>query len=468
MLRGVEHFYLINDNSTDGYKEILDKFNNVTLFQNDIETKNVGRQIKIYETYLRPILHETEWLMVLDLDEFLYSPQTTDLKSLISKYNEYAVIRVEWLTFGSNGNTLQPYSVVAGFTKRLDESNKDFFSHKDILKASTILFFDIHNPTVNGKKYHAPTSEFIINHYQIQSLEFYMKVKATRGDCDNWFDDQKLQRDKARFDITDKHANVIDRRLYDQNRKMINELYMLNIDESKNDVTLVITSCNRPELLKRTIESFVKQNSYPIAEILLIDDSGMIGCNETILKDFPELRIVSIYNDTNIGQIESIDKVYSYVRTKYIFHCEEDWEFLQPGFIEKSMKILEAPGNERIFTVWLRPHNCTSGHPINKNVHIDNYYELDRHFSYMAEDKLYIWGGITFNPGLRRTKDMRMLLPYTLNCESNIDKNGKPRVGEYTINKKYKEYGFYAVILDDPSGHVNHIGFGAHIVRPWE
>ena len=40
------------------------------------------------------------------------------------------------------------------------------------------------------------------------------------------------------------------------------------------EVTVVLTSCGRLDLLTRTIESFNKFNTYPITKFLLIDDSG--------------------------------------------------------------------------------------------------------------------------------------------------------------------------------------------------
>lgn len=46
------------------------------------------------------------------------------------------------------------------------------------------------------------------------------------------------------------------------------------IFSSKSNVTLVITSCNRFDLLKKTLESFSKNNTYPIKEIIIIEDSG--------------------------------------------------------------------------------------------------------------------------------------------------------------------------------------------------
>lgn len=36
----------------------------------------------------------------------------------------------------------------------------------------------------------------------------------------------------------------------------------------ENDITLVITCCNRPFLLRPTLESFMKYNTYPIKEIV--------------------------------------------------------------------------------------------------------------------------------------------------------------------------------------------------------
>jgi hypothetical protein len=54
-----------------------------------------------------------------------------------------------------------------------------------------------------------------------------------------------------------------------------------------------------------------------------------------------------------------------------------------------------------------------------------------------------------------------------MKCEKSV-KNGKEYIGEYTLNKKYADAGYYAVILDDPNGHVNHIGWNQHIVREWD
>ena len=54
LYHGVDHFYLINDNSDDNYMDIIKKYSNhITLFHNDIpDDIPEGRQVIIYEKYL--------------------------------------------------------------------------------------------------------------------------------------------------------------------------------------------------------------------------------------------------------------------------------------------------------------------------------------------------------------------------------------------------------------------------------
>jgi hypothetical protein len=475
---GAEHFYLVNDHSTDDFKAIISKYaDHVTLYDNEIETRDVGRQCLIYDKYFRPILKESKWFAILDLDEFLYNPtleNTIDLKRVFSKYEGVSQILVNWLHFGSNDHIYQPNSVVEGFMRRAPiDGTKPYFSYKTVFIGDQLVSFGVHShimksgPEIYLKYDEVQIPDLVINHYSIQSQDFFMRIKSTRGDINNWFDHQKLSRDLAYFKGYDINE-IYDDRLYLQNQAIISSVKNNKIDLSNNDVTVVLTACNRANLLDKTLKSFVKMNTYPIKELILIDDSGVIGCNDEVVEKYQgTLSIRSIYNTVNIGQIRSIDKAYSYVSTKYIFHCEEDWEFLQPGFIEKSMQIFQENPNEKIYTIWLRPHNCTSGHPIlydNSNL---GYYKMKPDFSYVYERDTYTWCGFTFNPGLRKTTDCLLFHPYYAKCEKSV-KNGKEYVGEYTLNTKYADAGFYAVILSDPRGHVNHIGWNQHIAREWD
>ena len=229
--------------------------------------------------------------------------------------------------------------------------------------------------------------------------------------------------------------------------------------ENEDKVTVVLTSCNRVQLLDKTLESFVKYNTYPIYQTLLIDDSGVLHCNREVCKKYPQLNITEIYNIKNIGQIPSIDKVYAMVNTKWIFHCEEDWHFLEYGFIEKSMKILKEDKTDKIFTVWLRPHNDTSGHPVVKDSLGRGFYEMARTYETVGD---CIWRGITLNPGLRKTSMCMKFHPYMKHCKILMDYT---KINEYSLNDLYGNDGYYSVILDKESGHVTHTGWD-HSTNP--
>ena len=134
------------------------------------------------------------------------------------------------------------------------------------------------------------------------------------------------------------------------------------MDTSKK-VTVVLTSCNRVELLDKTIESFHKHNTYPIEEFIIIEDSTDIKAIKHIKNNYSDYTL--IFNEENLGTFKSIDKAYSQVNTPYIFHLEDDWKFVREGFIEDSMKILEH-NNPKVINVWIRALTDTMEHPFSE------------------------------------------------------------------------------------------------------
>lgn len=466
--RGIEHIYMINDFSTDNYMEILKPYLDadfITVFNSDIITNNTGRQTLLYNKYFSDIVKSLKhkWFFILDLDEFLYSPNEINLNKIIDKYDDYSQIHIGWHNFGSNSHIEQPDGVVYNFTKRdIYDESKEYISHKSGFKSRDLIDFGIHSSNVKGKsvwfKHTNSNSELIINHYAIQSWKHFVNKKTKKGDVNNWTASAAYltpNEYKKYFDLRDSNE-VSDIRLKQQN-------LLINDTKKNEDITVVITSCNRFDLLKITLDSFIKYNTYPIKKIIIIEDSGKKNINNFCLVDYPNENFQLIYNEKNIGQIESIDKAYSFVDTKWIFHCEEDWIFTKKGFIEESLRIFKLEG-DKLFTVWLRPYNSTSGHPIVKADNKDYNY-MNRDFSYFYQGIKHTWCGFTFNPGLRRSKDALLMHPYINNIPCDPLSN---RVGEYVINKSYHNLGYYAAITNEPQGYCNHNGEGRHIKRDWE
>ena len=107
------------------------------------------------------------------------------------------------------------------------------------------------------------------------------------------------------------------------------------------EVTIFITSCGRPKLLRRTIESFVKYNTYPIKEVILCEDSGVKGIVD-FAKDIFPYPVIFCYNDVRSGQMKTIERYTPLIKTPYVFHLEDDYEFFDYGFIELSFKIMDS------------------------------------------------------------------------------------------------------------------------------
>ena len=217
-------------------------------------------------------------------------------------------------------------------------------------------------------------------------------------------------------------------------------------------VTLFITACNRADLLKRTLESFLKYNTYPIEKCIITEDSDQTDNNDFAISMCP-FPVEIIYNGKNMGHCYSIEKGYAKITTEYIFHCEEDWEFFKPGFIEKSLEILEK--DPSVITVQLRSHVNESGHMVE---------EEDRGgYHYMTTFFLGVWHGFTLNPGLRRLSDYTKFAPWTESCK-DIMWHGI--VDETCLSIFYYYKGYRGATTTDKDGFVKHIGWDRHVPRP--
>jgi GT2 family glycosyltransferase len=213
-------------------------------------------------------------------------------------------------------------------------------------------------------------------------------------------------------------------------------------------VTAICTSFDRPDLLERTLRSFHKFNTYPIARFIVQDDSGHVGCNDHLCAEFPHVEFR--YNPKRVGQIRSADIAYTDADTPYIFHLEEDWDFYRFGFIERSMEILEDRGN--IICVWLRAHNDVNGHRPEPIPYRSGPSDIE--YRVLPYNHARIWHGFTFNPSLRRRSDWKAHGGYAA-IASFIPE--RPWEAEAKIGHYYMRKGFRAAILD-PDGYVRHTG----------
>lgn len=238
---GVSHFYLINEDSTDNYMEILEPY-----IKKGIVTlkESIGRhkQAENYNQYLDECKKMSKWVIVCDLDEFLYNTEqnATIVDFLHSVPNNIGQVYIPWKMFGSSGHIEQPTNVVSNFKKRTnyDKNNgqgikivngiwKGFC--KTIVRTKALRSFWIHYSFLDGEwreicsdhsdidkeepAFQKITEQILkastlhLNHYAIQSLNWFKEVKMTRGSVQSKKNDKI--RDLKYFQDYDRDSNEV-------------------------------------------------------------------------------------------------------------------------------------------------------------------------------------------------------------------------------------------------------------------
>ena len=99
---------------------------------------------------------------------------------------------------------------------------------------------------------------------------------------------------------------------------------------------MVITSCDRFDLLEATLESMAPWlDEFPNKVIVEDSDKNPILFDRLRAEGF---KIV--VNGRRLGQMASIDVAYALCRTEFIFHCEDDWRFRRKPNVEAACHIL--------------------------------------------------------------------------------------------------------------------------------
>ena len=207
---GVDTFLLIDNNSSDNYRPILEPYLHTKQVYL-MKSKKKNAQVELYNRWL-PEAKKFDWVIVVDLDEFIYARNgfKTIKDYLATVDKDIYKIQIPWKLFGSSGLKKQPNSVIQHFVHRrkFPESGthtnipERVIDIKTIMRGPHLQKIQIHNSNVTNLHQCFPNNKddpdtfftvidesllrthFLhLNHYRIQSWEFYKKVKMTRGDA---------------------------------------------------------------------------------------------------------------------------------------------------------------------------------------------------------------------------------------------------------------------------------------------
>ena len=197
-------------------------------------------------------------------------------------------------------------------------------------------------------------------------------------------------------------------------------------------LTIIVTSCDRFDLLERTLDSFFALNKYPYVAFHVHNDS--LNPVPDFLKQKCISRNITWHEGTKRGLSASWDYLVNLVETEYFLNLEDDFEFFgNPNFIEESIKLLE-----RFHQVWIRDES-------DHNHRIKHGFENELCNRVVPNET---WCGFTFNPSIRQLSRWKIWFP-----------NGVTGKDEIDISRSLYPY-YKAVSLKNSS--IRHIGGGRH------
>jgi Glycosyltransferase family 92 len=112
-LVGAERFFLYDNFSSDTHREILAPYleeGTVVLHEWPVEFPLAITTA--FDHCIKEHCGESRWIAFLDIDEFLFSPTYEPVAKLLTEFEEWPGVGVNWALFGSSGHRSSPQGLV--------------------------------------------------------------------------------------------------------------------------------------------------------------------------------------------------------------------------------------------------------------------------------------------------------------------------------------------------------------------
>ena len=107
-------------------------------------------------------------------------------------------------------------------------------------------------------------------------------------------------------------------------------------------VSVIISTCNRANLIRKAVDSVLKQN-YKNIELIIINDGSTDKTSEIISEAAEkDKRVIILTNKVNLGFVKSLNKGVTMARGKYIARIDDDDFWSDFGKLENQVGFLES------------------------------------------------------------------------------------------------------------------------------
>lgn len=215
-------------------------------------------------------------------------------------------------------------------------------------------------------------------------------------------------------------------------------------------VTFTITSCKRFNLFVKTMNSFLNccEDIDLIDRWICIDDNSSEEDRKKMKAEYPFFTF--IFKDVGEkGHPRSMNMLRDIVDTPYVFHMEDDWQFiLKKKYISECLSILNSShiygqclinkNYAETFQHLENPGGILKKDKMNNRYFIHEYYPTNPPKKFMGKSNCAYWPHYSFRPSLLRSKIWLEL--------GKFDEQANHF--EMVYSYKYEKAGYKSVFLD--------------------
>jgi hypothetical protein len=143
-----------------------------------------AQQMKVYEAGCKAAAGEVDWLVVVDVDEFMYHPSGASLPEVLAPLERFSQVWAPWRMFGWRPHDRKPPGgTVENYLWRAPDDSPVHAHGKAVVRPERVGSWpDPHFASVGGHTTHG-TSGLLVNHYWTRSREEAF-AKFARGRAD--------------------------------------------------------------------------------------------------------------------------------------------------------------------------------------------------------------------------------------------------------------------------------------------
>jgi hypothetical protein len=202
LMIGVDRFILYDNGSSDHFQSILQPYidrHKVMLLPWATFLADLSAQRLAYAHAVCNCPPTVNWLIFIDIDEFLFSEVSDNIKHVLVRFQNFATLKIPRFEFGPNGHKEKPPGLVIESYTRV--SKREFnlqYAWKSVVQPNKVMGIGVHGAIVHGETLslqqgkEADLLQLRINHYFSKSeSEFENKLQR-------WYSWKTGERSKQR------------------------------------------------------------------------------------------------------------------------------------------------------------------------------------------------------------------------------------------------------------------------------